>query len=388
MPIYALLLTLALPAFSQSSITPEMDKYLMEGIDSIFRMDFDAAERASLKVVELNPEHPYGHFAGACAVWTRYVYETEQTDQALIAPIEKSMHDAIEKSRLWLKTHPKDALVLMVQGSAYGLLSRLLVMRRQWLSAYFSGRKAVGITRAAVKADPGLVDAQLGLGMFDYYTDLYPRFIGILAKVVLRGDRLRGIETLKKVASDGHYSKVSAQMILVEIYNNDPLGAKNPEEALRILSSVRARYPDSAMLHAAELVSLYEAKRYEEAVRGAQSYLKLVAEKKYRPIELAKGSVIMGTTLWALGRKEEALRHLKTGAEVKLGDVLSRWAVWAHIRAGNLEDAMGLRQEALADYKIAAAVPDHWGMRAAAKAHVSKPFKEIDGHPGPIQSPD
>ena len=124
---------------SLGSITPEMDKYLMLALDCIFRMDFDGADAASRKVIELNPDHPYGYFGLASGAWTRYVYESEQTDQTLIPPIEKTMTIAIDKSKLWLKKHPKDALVMMVEGNAYGLLGRLLVMRHEWLSAYWRG---------------------------------------------------------------------------------------------------------------------------------------------------------------------------------------------------------------------------------------------------------
>lgn len=372
---------------AESSITPDMDRYLMEGLDAIYRMDFDGADAAAQKVIELNPEHPYGYFALASTAWTRYVYETEQTDQTLIAPIEKKMAVVLEKSHKWLKKHPKDAYVLMIEGSAYGLSSRLLCMRHEWLKAYWYGRKAVNITRAAIKADPDLYDAYLGIGMYDYYTDVYQKVVGVLAKVLFGGDRARGIKTLQLVAEKGRYSKVAAQLLLVEIYNTDPFGAANPQEAVKIMKEIRPRYPDSAMLFAAELVSLYEAKRYEEVLEGAQVYLQRVKEGKYRPIELAKGSVIYGTALWALKQREKALGYLKTAAEVKLGDQLSRWAVWSLIRAGQLQDLLGKREDAIKDYKAAAALPDYWGMRAIAKANLAKPFAR-DDHPGPIQSPD
>jgi len=384
----AIVLSLFFPAAALAgSITPEMDKHILGGLDAIYRMNFDEAESESQKVVDLNPEHPYGHFGLASALWTRYVYETEQTDQSLIVPIEKKMAQVIKLSERWLKKYPKDADVLMVQGSAYGLSARLLCMRHEWLKAYWHGRKAVHITRDAVKADPTLYDAYLGLGMYDYYTDLYHRVVGVLAKVVLGGNRQRGIDYLKLVAEKGRYSKIAAQLLLVEIYNQDPFGAYNPAEALKIMKEIRARYPSSAMLHAAQLVSFYEAKSYDEVIAGAKTYVQLTRQGKYRPIELAKGHVMLGTALWAQNKKEQALESLKAASQVKMGDQLTRWAVWALIRAGQLEDVMGKRQEALADYKAAASLPDYWGMKPLAKANLRKPYKNA-AHPGPIQTPD
>ena len=57
---------LALSYFAASafagSITPEMDKHILGGLDAIYRMDFDKAESESQKVIEIAPEHPYGYF--------------------------------------------------------------------------------------------------------------------------------------------------------------------------------------------------------------------------------------------------------------------------------------------------------------------------------------
>ncbi|TPW18937.1 MAG: hypothetical protein FD126_3186, partial [Elusimicrobia bacterium] len=368
------------------SITPEMDKNIMAGLDAIYTMDFDAAERAARRVIELAPDHPQGYFAEASVAWTRYVYDTEETDQSLVEPFEKKTAEVIKLADRWLKKHPKDSDVLMIQGSAYGLSSRLLVMRRSWLSAYWDGRAALGLVRDAVAADPQNHDARLGVGMYDYYSDVYPRFIGVLAKIMLRGDRLRGIETLKLVAEKGRYSKFAAKLLLVEIFTMDAFGAKNPEEALRISREVRAAYPGSPMLHAAELVSLYEAKRYEEAAAGAREFLERVKQGKYRPLDQAKGSVILATALWAEGKKEEALAAMRAGTEVKMGGRLSRWSVWALTRAGQLEDLLGRHEDARRSFRAAAAEVDTWGMREVAKENVRHPFK-TDGYPGPIQPP-
>lgn len=370
-----------------AGVSPEMDRLIMRGLDHIYRMEFDEAEEASRKIVALDPEHPYGYFALASTEWTRYVYETEQTDQSLLKPIEEKMGMAIEKSDRWLKKRPNDATVLMVEGSAYGLMSRLLCLRREWLKAYWYGRKAVRLTRAAVKADPELYDAYLGIGMYDYYTDIYQKLVGVLAKVLFGGSRERGIKTLRMVAEKGRYSKTAAQLILVEIYNMDLFGSADPAEAVRIMKDVRKRYPDSPMLFAAELVSLYESKHYEETAAGGAAYLKLVDKGKYPPIERARAGVIHGTALWALQRKDKGLESLKLASNVKVNDQLSRWSVWALIRAAELEDQLGMREAALKDYRTAAKQPDHWGLRSLAKAGLSKPFK-ADTPPGPIQTPD
>lgn len=368
------------------SITPEMDKALNEGLDAIYTMNFDAAEAAARRVMEMAPEHPYGYFGLAAAALTRYVYETDQTDQSVVPIFEERIALATRKAKEWLRKNPRDADVLMVAGACHGIASRMFSTRRQWIKAYLSGRKAISYTRASLKHDPELFDSYLGMGMYDYYTDAYPRVIGVLAKIVLRGNRRRGIEELKVAAEKGRYGKVAAKLILVEICTEDKFGTKNPEEAVRLMTEVRRRYPGSAMLHSADVVSLYEAKRHEEARRGALDFLARVSSGAYAGLQLAKGQVMLGTALWALGEKEAALEALKAGSGVRLGRQLSRWAVWALVRAGQLSDTLGRREEALRLYKAAAQEPDLWGLRAIAEKGLSKPY--VSPEPGPMPPPD
>jgi tetratricopeptide (TPR) repeat protein len=374
--MFALPLIIVTVTFAQGTkyVQPELDTLLMQGVDDVYRMKFDQAEENSRKAASLAPDHPNAYMGLAGVAWTRYVYETDQGDDKLIGEFERWTAKTIDVAQKWLRTHPDDAQAMMTLGAAYGLSSRLLLIRQRWVSAYLQGRKALKMTKAAVKTDPELWDGYLGLGMYDYYSDLYPRFIGVLAKLVLRGDRKRGIEYLKTVAEKGHYSRYNAKILLVEIYTEDPFGAKDPAKAVALMKELRGYFPDSAMMHSAELVSLFTAGKFDQAADGAREYLKRVAERRYNAIEAGKGAVILGCALWALKRDGEALAAFRQAQQVLYGGRMSRWAVWASIKAGNLEDAMGRREDALKDYKLAIDEPDRWGFRALAKPFVSKPY--------------
>jgi tetratricopeptide (TPR) repeat protein len=374
------------PPRESKYITLEMDTWLMKGIDDIYRMRFDDAEAAALKANALNPEHPHPYLGLAGVTWTRYVYGADQDDPKLLAEFQRRTDVAVDKAAKWLKAHPDDAQAMMTQGAAWGIASRLCMIRHEWLRGYWLGRKAIGITKAAVKLDPQLWDGYLGIGMYDYYTDVYPRVVGVLAKIVLRGNRLRGIKTLELVAEKGHFSKSNAKILLVEIYVMDAWGARNPERAIAFLKDLRALYPDSAMMHSAQFVALYAGRRYTDVVAVAQDYIERSEKGLYTPFESAKGYVALGCALWQLGKTDDALSAFKKAQGVMDRGRMSRWAVWASIRAGQLEDALGRRQDALRDYKLAADQPDSWDFRQFAKAGLAKPFAEK--LPGQIPPPD
>lgn len=366
----------------RAEVEPEMDRLYMQYLDLVFSLKLERAETVAKEVIEKFPEHPAGYFGLAGIAWTRYVYETDQSDPALMAPFEAKVEEVGRVGALWLKKHPQDPLAMMVMGAAYGIKSRILTVRKEWIKAYLVGRKAIGITREAVKLNPDFHDAYLGVGMYDYYSDVYQRVIGVLAKMILGGNRLRGIDTLKMVAEKGHFSKACAQILLVEIYTEDAFGARDPEKAVALMRELLIRYPDSAMMHSAFLVSLFEAKHYEETAQESRRYLKNVELNSYKPIEKAKGAVSLGCALWALGRKEEALAAYLDAATVTYNGGPSRWAVWAMLRAANLLDHLGRREEAIKHYKTVAAMPNRWGFNALAKAGLSKPY--ASDQPGTI----
>ena len=384
-----LLLVVPLSAGAQigEHISYQMDKQTMEGLDAIYEMDFDRAEVQARRVVEMAPKHPLGHFALGCVAFVRYVYDTEQTDQSLIAGFEAAMNTSIKVAEAWAKKHPDDSYGLMFLSSSYGIWSRLAIARKEWIKGYLYGRKAVKIMERAIAADPENYDAKLGVAMYDYYTDVYPHFIGVLAKIVLRGNRQRGIDGMKIVAEKGHFSKMAARLLLVEIYTMDPFGHKNPPEAVRLTTGIRKIYPKSPMLHAAHLVSLYEDKKYDEVLKGVAQYQAAVKKGVYRPIDAAKGHVIEGTTLWAMGSPDKALETFRRGSSVRLGSQLSRWSVWALIRAGQVADLLSKHELARKLFRSAAEEPDYWGLYRHSKPYVKKPFKG-DGLPGSVHAAD
>lgn len=381
----ALAFAAALPAAARpTSITPEMDALLRRGIDAIYRMDFDEADRAAEAAYALDPGYPHAYLGQAANDLIRFSYGTEQSDPALIRSFEAKIAKTIAVAEARLKKTPKDPDVMFVLGAAHGIAGRMAIVRRQWLSAFGHGRASMKFVRAAAKTAPDLYDAQLGLGMFDYYVATIPKFAGKLARIMLGGDRERGIASVKIAAEKGQYALTAAQLILVEIYTEDDFGARDPAEAVRLMAGIRAKYPDSAMLHSAQIVALYEARRLDEAARETREFQARAKSGRYPSVTVAKSHALMGTVLWGAGDRDAALAEFLRGAEHPAAPK-NRWIVWSRVRAGQLLDALGRRDEALAAYKLAYAEPDHWQFRALIKPCLSRPCvgEKYPGHFSP-----
>ena len=376
-----ILLILAAPASARrSSVTPEMDKLVTAGLDGIYRMDFDAADAAARAAMALDPGYPQAYLGAAATDFIRYVYGPAPTDDRLLKSFEKKVGVAISVSESWLKAHPNDPDGLLVLGTGYGISARLALERREYLKGWRYGSRAMKYIRAAIKADPEIYDADLGLGMFDYYVDTIPRFAGWLAKIMLGGDRARGLRELRLAAEKGHFGRTAAQLILVEIETQDVFGARDTPDAVRLMAGIRAEYPESSMLHSAQVVSLYENGNYVEGLREAKEYLARVESGRYDAVNLPAAHALNGTLLWALDRKDEALAEFRAGgADPK---PRSDWTILNRARAGQVLDALGRRDEALAAYRSAYA-DDRWEMRAYIKPCLSSPCVGKK-YPGPF----
>jgi tetratricopeptide (TPR) repeat protein len=365
-----ILLALAAPAAARSSVTPEMDRLVMAGIDGIYRMDFDSADAAARAAMALDPNYPHAYLGAAATDFIRYIYGPAQADDRLVKSFEGKAEVSIAVAERWLKAHPDDAEALLVLGSGYGIRGRLALERHQYLKAWANGSRAMKYIRASIKADPETYDSYLGVGMFDYYVDTIPRFAGWLAKIMLGGSRERGLRELRLAAEKGRYARVAAQLILVEIDTQDEFGARDPSDAVRLMAGIREEYPDSSMLHSAQVDALYEAGKYDEGLREADEYLARIRSGKYSAANMPMARVMIGTLLWARGRKEEALAEFRAGGADPAP--LTSWTILDRVRAGQVLDALGRRAEALAAYKSAYA-DDRWDTRPYIKPCLSAP---------------
>lgn len=365
--LFLILLAAAPASARRSSVTPQMDDLLVRGLDAVYRMDFTGADQLAAQAIALQPDYPHPYLGRAAVDFIRYSYGSEESDDALTRPFQADVDKTIAVGESWLQGHPGDADVLLVLGSAYGISARLALDRHEWLSGWRRGSRAMRYIRASLKADPELYDSYLGLGMFDYYVDTIPRFFGWLAKVMLGGDRARGLQELALAAEKGRYARTAAQLVLVEIFTEDHFGARNPPEGARLMRAIRARYPDSAMIHSAEVVGLYENKEMDEALREAREYLARAEDGRYDAILKPKAHNLLGTLLWASGDEDGALAQYRAGAEETGPGAKTRWRDWSRVREGQVLDALGRRDEALAAYRAAAALPDKWDYRALIK---------------------
>ena len=162
------------PLQAEIKLPPDVMEYATIGINGVYSLDFATAEENIQKVFALYPDHPFGHFGNAMIAWSRYEYEYELSDDKQRKKFEKILENSIDGIKRWIKHHPDDPNAYMGIGALYGLRAMFSMRTRSWVTAYFSGRKAINNLEKSMQLDPTYYDAYFGLGIYNYFAGTLP----------------------------------------------------------------------------------------------------------------------------------------------------------------------------------------------------------------------
>ncbi len=363
-------------AHAEINLPPDVMEYATVGINGVYSLDFDTAQENIEKVFALYPDHPFAHFGNAMIAWSRYEYEYELSDDSQRKAFEKTLDDSIAGIKRWIKKNPEDPNAYMGIGALYGLRAMFTMRNRSWITAYFSGRKAISNLEKSLKLDPTYYDAYFGLGIYNYFAGTLPGVVKVLAKIVaIKGDVNKGVEQLNLSREKATFTSDSSKLLLIEVQNTRGSKYYAPEKSLEYIRQLRAKYPDNPLMHYVELICLFETGQYEQVLAGGKEFLALIGtDPFYKDIYISRAYTAIGTSLMAQGKWEEARAAFEAGRAALVGQEPSRWGVWNEYRLGQVYDALAERDKAVAQYKKVLSFKDKWGFDAAAKERLKTPW--------------
>jgi tetratricopeptide (TPR) repeat protein len=190
---------------------------IIQGINNLYDLDFDEAERLFNKVVSERPEHPGGYFYRAMVPWSRLSvgFWTAQNLQGYVERIDQT----IAVARAAIDRNDKDSRAYFYLGGALGFKGRFELMQQNWFSSYNLAYEAIQALKTCQKLDPGNKDVLLGLGIYDYYTARLSGVLKFLTYLFLhKGNREEGLRKLQVAAKEAIYSGLEAKSMLIHIY--------------------------------------------------------------------------------------------------------------------------------------------------------------------------
>lgn len=375
----ACLLTAAVPARAMS---PEQERAVETGLDALYRSDFDGAEGVFRDALKDKPRDPVYALGRAVSAWWRM-----ENDFAPPGSVEeKDFLSAVDEAVDCAKREARDgdkAQGSLYLGAAYGLKARREAAQHRWLAAYMDGRRAYRNERTAVKLDPGLADAYLGLGAFDYYVATLSRFVRLFT-FGSGGDKARGLDELRQASEHGRFGAVAAKLVLVGI---DWTFEKKPREAWDTLVVLHERYPDSPLIDSMRLIGLFHLRDAEGLKREARVFL-AKAERGapyFRALDRPAGLYFLGLGEQLSGGYPQAMTEYEAAfAQLPAGHP---WRSMLRLFIGECQDLRGERDAAVASYRQALAEPPLWGVPRYAKYLLKRPFLAAD-NPLPARNDD
>jgi len=194
---------------------PDLD--IIKGINHLYDLEFDEAERLFSKMVSERPEYPAGYFYRAMVTWSRLSvgFWTTQNLKEYVERIDQT----ISVARTRIEKDAKDSRSYFYLGGALGFKGRFELMQQNWFSSYNLAYDAIQALKTCQKLEPDNKDVLLGLGIYDYYTARLSGVLKFLTYLFLhRGNKDEGLRKLNVAAKEAIYSGPEAKSMLIHIY--------------------------------------------------------------------------------------------------------------------------------------------------------------------------
>ena len=411
MRVFGVLVLLVATAFAVSAQQPwltdaERERFealRRSGLDALYNIDYDKAERDFKEIVKLLPNHPGGYQLLAARVWIKTLYESrrlqsslyssegfyasgdDKVDPKIVTEFRNLTRQARQLAEAKLKQEPKNVEALDFLANTEGLKASFEeAVERRHYAALRDGNDAVNHHREVLKLDPKYIDAQITIGLYEYVVGSLPLPVKILAGATgYRGSKKRGLAMLEQVAKEGRWAQDDAKSVLILLYTRE----KRYAEVLTLTRELSAKYPRNYLLRletADALVALAGIKRKEKDLMAAvqlekEAFATFDELLRDRNVREAAGRALdlihfkYGEVLLAAGYSERAAKEFLAATKVDRAE--AGLVTMAHLFAARAFDLGGKRDEAVAQYKTVLARPNIYDAHDEAKRGLQKAYK-------------
>lgn len=374
----ALLLALApAPVFAGGArTTPAAEAHLDRGLTALYSLDYEESRRAARKLIELEPDNPFGYLFEAGAIWwqSSQEYGLFKDTPTLQGLFEQDIEAGVRKAEAYIKSKDKQTRLdgYYVSGMTLGVRGQWNLMKGKWLDAYFDGKKSMKHLKKVEKLDEEYEDVYLGLGVFDYQAAHLKGIAKLGILFGLRGDEKRGLERIQRAADKAGFARRQAAQMLLSICLMD---LHDYPRALALLQGLRADFPDSPYFLFLEANVRHRLGDRDGALALGRELVHIVAAdpKAFRRKWLTLACGLSGADCLAKEDLERTLAWVDHAIAADSKEKPSAFRTFAHLLRGLTLDVLGRRDEAVKEFQRTEFLPPLGDSRDIARACLAEP---------------
>ena len=381
----------------------QLDALRRGGIEALYNLDYDKANKDFKEIVRLYPTHPAGPQLLAARLWIKTLYESrrlqaslysshsffssgdDKVDPKIIAEFRNLTREAKRLAEVRLKQNPKDIEMLDWVAAIQGLKASFEeAVERRHFAALKDGDDAVDRHREVLKLDPTFIDAGLTVGLYEYVVGSLPLPIKVVAGVTgFRGSKKRGLAMLEKVVKEGKWSRDDAKTLLIVLYTRE----KRYNDALAHARDLSAKFPRNYLFRlevAESLVSQADVERKNKNLEAATklereafaTFEEILTDRSLRDTVSRALDLVhfkYGEALLTAGEGDRAAKEFLAATKVQGAE--PSLVTMAHLYAARAYDVAGKRNDAVTHYREVLTRPDIFASHDEAKKGLQKPFK-------------
>jgi len=234
-------------------------QYAARGLDLIMDGDLDRATEIFRQIEREDPQSPLGYLLEADALWWRIYYTTANlidpdvfaVTDSQITPYDAHFEDlvnvTIRKAEERRRAGDDVPRSYLYQGMAYALKARLTGLRDKDLPTARAGKRMRSNLLKALQLDPGLTDAYLGIGIYNYFVDTLSSIVKLLAWFIRLpgGSRAEGLRQLELVARQGELGRNDAKFYLAKDYSRSE--EKRYLKSMQLFEEIAQQFPHNPL---------------------------------------------------------------------------------------------------------------------------------------------
>jgi len=378
------------PKADHATAVSEFARLRTEGFSAVYNIDYKTARERFLQMTRLAPDHPAGYVYLANNLWLETLYQSRRlttsvytggsfysqdkdedaVDQRRDRDFNDFVRQALAAGRARLLKNPKDVEALYYNASALGIRAAYgTSVKRSFTRSIGDANESIKIQRQVIKLNPEYIDAYLSIGLYEYVIDSLPGGLKFLARLAgLKGSKEKGIEHLELVTRQGQYTADDARVVLLGIYSKE----NRLDRALEIISYMAKQYPRNYLFGVERASMLYRTGHAEEGARAFADLLKdeRVGGQATDLVNFQWGEALLAKQDYAgaIARYKEVQRWPKSEASL---------VSLAHLHVGEALDALGKREEAMAEYQVVLKRENIFDSHKLASQYVKRPYVAV-----------